>query len=39
MLNIDKIILRFFSLKNFCSKREKVENIDDLENINWETSK
>ena len=36
---IDKIILNLVSLKYFCSKKEKLENTDDLENVNWETLK
>ena len=31
---IDKIILNLLSLKCFCSKKEKLENTDDLENVN-----
>ena len=32
-------MLSLVSLKNLCSKKEKLENIDDLENINWGTLK
>ena len=36
---IHKINLSLISLKYFCSKEKKFENIDDLENVKWETSK
>ena len=32
-------MLSLVSLKNLCSKKEKLGNIDDLENVNWGTLK
>ena len=31
--------MSLISLKYFCSKKEKLENIDCLENVDWETLK
>ena len=39
MKYIDKIILSLVSLKYFCHKNEKLENIDDLQYLNLETLK
>ena len=33
------MILSLVSLKYFCIKKEKIEKIHDLENINWEILK
>ena len=32
-------MLSLVSLKNFCSKKQNLGNIDDLENVSWETLK
>ena len=34
MKDIDKITLSLVCLKYFCNKKEKLEKIDDLENLN-----